>query len=957
MIDEELKKRAFNPPYKGDPAPREKILKLGKKITDVVAHKLKGITADDPEYWGLAAILTDEMADIALSMDVRVPYTVPQLMKMNKITEENREHFEKVLEDMAYVGLLEFDYGYHYDHNGRTAPPSERRYILTMFVPGSAEMFNMEECDNRSENPSYNDRGEISNYNKRLYEEHPEVGYFFERMTYIPLAGVTHLLPPGGGGVGMHVIPVEKAIEMENTSVDLEHLSYWLKKYEGHIGVGQCSCRASRAVMGEGCADDPSSWCIGVGDFADYCRESGKGHDITYEEAMHILQVAEDNGFVHQITNIDGENKIFGICNCNVKICNALRTSQLFNTPNMSRSAYTAEVEKSKCVACGKCVEYCPAGAVKLGQKLCDKQGKTVEYPKHELPHGLKWGPEHWDPDYRDNNRKNCYDKGTAPCKTACPAHIAVQGYLKLAAQGRYTDALALIKKDNPFPAVCGRVCNKRCEDACTRGTIDQAVSIDAVKKFIAEQDLKAETRYIPPVVIASNRVKTWAQKIAIIGGGPAGLSAAYYLATIGYKPTVFEKSAKPGGMMMYGIPSFKLEKDVIDAEIDVLRELGVEFQCNTEVGKDVTIPQLREQGVEAFYIAIGCQGGRRPGVPGDNAAGTSIAVDFLHHALEDESQKMEGNVVVVGGGNVAVDCAKTAKRFGAAKVSMVCLESRDTMPASKNEIAESLEENIEIQCSWGPKEVKTDGSGHVTAIVFKKCLRTIDENGRFNPAYDENETMTLDADHIVFAIGQAIEWGGLLEGTKVEFHRGNYPVADPLTYQTAEPDIFVGGDVYHGPKFVIDAIEEGKCAAESLHRYVHKGADMKIGRNRRDFIMLDKDDIYIDCYDHAGRQEAGMDETIDPHSFRDAHLTLTEEQVKIETARCLSCGASWVDPNKCIGCGVCTTKCMFDAIHLKRDHPECTDMRRAEDKIKVVASMAVKRLGEDISGIFKKKD
>ena len=957
MIDEKLKNRALNPVCKGDPAPREKILKLGKKVTDVVMHKIKGITADDPEYWGLAAILTDEMADIALSMDVRVPYTLPQLMKMNKISEEEKEHFEKVLEEMSYIGLLEFDYGYHYDHNGRTAPPSEKRYILTMFVPGSAEMFNMEEADNRSENPSYNERGEISNYNKRLHDEHPEVGYFFERMTYIPLEGVTHLLPPGGGGVGMHVIPVEKAIEMENTSVDLEHLSYWLKKYEGHIGVGQCSCRASRGVMGEGCADDPSSWCIGVGDFADYCRETGKGHDITYEEAMHILQVAEDNGFVHQITNIDGENKIFGICNCNVKICNALRTSQLFNTPNMSRSAYTAEVDKAKCVACGKCVEYCPAGAVKLGQKLCDKQGKTVEYPKHELPHGLKWGPEHWDPDYRDNNRKNCYDKGTAPCKTACPAHIAVQGYLKLAAQGRYTDALALIKKDNPFPAVCGRICNKRCEDACTRGTIDQAVSIDAVKKFIAQKDLDAETRYIPPVVIASNRVKTWAQKIAIIGAGPAGLSAAYYLATIGYKPTVFEKSAKPGGMMTYGIPSFKLEKDVIDAEIDVLRELGVEIKCGVEVGKDVTIQQLRDQGYEAFYIAIGCQGGRRPGVPGDTAEGTSIAVDFLYHALEDENQKMEGSVVVVGGGNVAVDCVKTAKRFGAAKVSMVCLEDRASMPASKNEIAETLEENIDICNSWGPKEVKVDENGHVTAIVFKKCLRTIDENGKFNPAYDENDTMTLEADHIVFAIGQAIEWGGLLEGTKVEFWRGNYPVADPLTYQTAEPDIFVGGDVYHGPKFVIDAIEEGKCAAESLHRYVHKGADMKIGRNRRDFIMLDKDDIYVDSYDHAGRQEAGMDETIDPHSFRDAHKTLTEEQVKIETARCLGCGASWVDPNKCIGCGVCTTKCMFDAIHLKRDHPECTDMRRAEDKIKVVASMAVKRLGEDISSVFKKKD
>ena len=420
----------------------------------------------------------------------------------------------------------------------------------------------------------------------------------------------------------------------------------------------------------------------------------------------------------------------------------------------------------------------------------------------------------------------------------------------------------------------------------------------------------------------------------------------------------MFEKSAKPGGMMTYGIPSFKLEKDVIDAEIDVLRQLGVDIRCGVEVGRDVTIPQLREQGFEAFYVAIGCQGGRLPGVPGENAAGTSIAVDFLHHALEDETQKMEGDVIVIGGGNVAVDCAKTASRFGAAKVSMVCLEDRATMPASRDEIAESLEEGIEICNSWGPKELVQDENGHVTAVIFKKCLRTIDpETGKFSPVYDENETMELKADHVVFAIGQAIEWGRLLEGTKVEFHHGNYPVADPLTYQTAEPDIFVGGDVYHGPKFLIDAIEEGKCAAESLHRYVHKGADMTIGRNRRDFVMLDKDNISVPSYDHAGRQEAGMDESIPKNSFRDAHKTLTEEQVKIETARCLGCGASWVDPNKCIGCGVCTTKCVFDAIHLKRDHPECTDMRRAEDKIKVVASMAVKRLGEDISGLFKKKD
>lgn len=239
---------------------------------------------------------------------------------------------------------------------------------------------------------------------------------------------------------------------------------------------------------------------------ADYIVETNKGgHYITKERALEILKQAEDNGFVHQITNIDGENKIFAICNCNVNVCYALRTSQLFNTPNMDRSAYVAKVETENCVACGRCVEYCPAGAVKLGQKLCKKDGSQVEYPKHVLPTEKKCN-RRWDEDYRDKNRINCYDTGTAPCKTACPAHIAVQGYIKMAAQGRYRDALALIKKNNPLPAVCGHICNRRCEDACTRGTIDQAIAIDEVKKFIAAQDLNAETRFIPEKVVPATK-------------------------------------------------------------------------------------------------------------------------------------------------------------------------------------------------------------------------------------------------------------------------------------------------------------------------------------------------------------------------------------------------------------------------------------------------------------------
>ena len=912
--------------HKNDKEPSKKIIALGKKITDVAGHMIGGVKVEDPEYWGLAEIITEEMADVGLKMKKRTPYTFAEMCKLNGITKDGEEKFQKLLDEMSYIGLLEYDYGYHYDHNGRTKEQTERRYILPMFVPGSAELFNMEELPDGS--------------NPRL-KEHPDVAAFFERMTFLPLAGITQMVPPGGAGIGMHVIPVEKAISMENQSVDLEHLSYWLKKYEGHIGVGRCSCRASRKAIGEGVADDDYGWCIGVGDFADYCRETGKGHDITYDEAMAILQRAEENGFVHQITNIDGENKIFGICNCNVNICNALRTSQLFNTPNMSRSAYVAHVDAEKCVACGRCVEYCPAGATRLGQKLCTKDGGQITYPKQELPDAVKWGEDKWDPDYRDNNRINCHETGTAPCKTACPAHIAVQGYLKKASQGKYQEALALIKKQNPFPAVCGRICNRRCEDACTRGTIDQAVAIDAVKKFIAEQDLHAETRYIPPVVIpASIHMDHFSQKIAIIGGGPAGLSAAFYLAEKGYRPTVFEKNEMAGGMLRYGIPSYKLEKDVIEAEIDVMREMGVEIRTGVEVGKNITLDELRAQGYKAFYIAIGCSAGRRPGVPGDDAEGTLTAIEYLHEANTGNTS-YTGRVVVVGGGNVAIDAARVSARSHAAEVTQLSLESEKEMPASDEEVREAKEDGVVIKNGWGPKEVLTE-NGKVTGVVFKKCLSVKNAEGRFAPTYDENETITIPCDRVIFAVGQRSVWGDLLAGASVEFN-GPAIVADKLTYQTGQPDVFVGGDVYTGPKFAIDAIAAGHYAAESLHRYVQNG-HMTIGRNRWEFTELDKDNISVPSYDNSSRQVEGVDTSVDAKSFKDAHLTLTEEQVRKETARCLGCGATIVDENKCIGCGVCTTKCAFDAITLHRDHPECTNMVPAEDKFKHILPYQAKR-------------
>lgn len=914
-LDKELYPDYVYPEFTPDPNEpfREPIAKLGKKITDRIPQKLglKKITRNDPEYWGLAGVLTDEEAELAVKLGVRKPKTLAEIVKLSGLEEKK---CEALLEEMSRKGLLEYNW---------ENPKHEKQYVLPMYVPGCAEFFNM---------------------NANILDSNPEMGTFFEHMSRLPLEKITPFVPEGGAGIGMHVIPVEKAIEMENESVDLEHISHWLNKYEGKYAASPCSCRRSRLTHGEGCADDPEGWCIAVGDMADYVVETQKdGRYIDKAEALEILKAAEDNGFVHQITNIDGANKIFAICNCNVNVCYALRTSQLFNTPNMSRSAYVAKVEKANCVACGKCVEFCPAGAVKLGQKLCDKEGCEVTYPRIPLPSEQPWGEHMWSHNYRDVNRINCYDTGTAPCKTACPAHIAVQGYLKLAKEGRYDDALALIKKDNPLPAVCGHVCNRRCEDACTRGTVDEAVAIDEVKRFLAERDLNAETRYIPKKTIPSLK-GGFDEKIAIIGAGPAGLSCAYYLALTGYKPTIFEKNEEPGGMLRYGIPSYKLEKDLLAAEIDVIRELGVEIRCGVEIGKDITIEELREQGYKGFYVAIGCQRGRKPGITGENAKGTYAAVDFLREVGAKESFALEGDVVVVGGGNVAIDAARISSRCVDAKISMFCLEQRENMPASKEEIAEALEEGIELNCGWGPKEVLEE-DGKVAGVVFKKCIRVLDEQGRFSPEYDEEQTVTIPCKHVIFSVGQAIEWGNMLDNLDLKRRPNGGALADKLTYQTSEPDIFVGGDVYTGPRFAIDAIAAGREGAISLHRYVHENCTLTIGRNRRDFVELDKNNISVDSYDTSKRQiPAKADEKAQAATFRDLSHSLTEEQIKAETSRCLSCGASVVDPNKCIGCGVCTTKCVFDAIHLHREIPGASVMRASEDKLKYILPNMVKQ-------------
>ncbi len=894
-----------------DPEKRRLVKKLAVMITDNIPRKLPGgMHENHMDFWILDKMLTKNEVKFLLSFKKRrVGLTTKELAERNRISEKRAQ---KYIDHLLWIGILE---------QNRDNEDHHIQYLIPKWVVGSGEYM--------VEHPT-------------LADKDPAVATMFNLAPQEPLELAAKLVPPGGAGIGMHVIPVEKAIDASSTSVSVEHLSHWIDKYDTFCSM-VCACWKAQRIRGEGVGDIEGHMCIGVGDIAEFLVTSGKdARYITKEEVKEILERSERKGYVHQITNLDGPNRIVGICNCSPGSCYGLRTSQLFNTSNMSRSAYRAHVDPAKCVACGKCVEVCPAGAARLGQKLCRADGSKVRYPMHELPDDQIWGPDKWDPDYRDHNKINCYDTGTSPCKTACPAHLAVQGYIRMAAEGRYQEALKLIRQDNPFPAVCGAVCNRRCEDRCTRGLIDQPVAIDEIKKFLAQYEMGNPEPFLP--VCENGEGKQWSdQKIAVIGAGPAGLTAAYYLRTEGYPVTVFEKEARPGGMLMNGIPTFRLEKDVIEAEIDIIRRMGAEIRCGVEIGKDLTLEDLRSQGYKAFYIAIGLQGGRLAGMPGEDAKGVESGIGFLRRVNQDPTLRLEGDVVVVGGGNVAADVARAAVRASGGKVSMLCLESAQEMPAAKDEIEEVKREGIEIRCGWGPKEILVE-NGCVTAIVFKKCVSVFDSEHRFAPAYDENETITVPCQNVLMAIGQSAEWGDLLKGSKVVLRKNGTAEADPVTFQTAEPDIFVGGDIFRGARFAIDAIADGRQGMVSINRFVHPGQSLTIGRDLREFIELDRDDILVESYDTAKRQAPGLKPGTAQETFSDLRLPLTEAQVKAEANRCLKCGATVVDLNQCVGCGLCTTRCEFDAIHLTRDIPQASEMHTAEEMMKCVGPYALKR-------------
>ena len=846
-------------------AHRPNILALASKIS-LESLTYTGITYGDPEYRILDPIVDDDMCSVMMRMRLETDFSAEDLAKK---TRKSLDFVQTQCDKLVKAGVI------------RTRVRSGVLcYYYPIWVPGIMEgiLSNREQCD-----------------------AHPELGACFEEYTRIR---VGMLAPMLGNGVNfMRVMPVMSAIENDTHKASYDEISTLIEKAWA-ISVGPCSCRRSRRLMGEGCGHLEEDMCLYLNGNAISFSKNGEHRLITKEEAYEILRRAEDNGLVHEVNQSLGFDDVTAICNCCGCSCYALRIAELFRSPNGVSSNFIARVDKDKCVACGQCVENCQTNAVRLGQKHCltDSHISDAYASDKEIP----WDKKSYNIDYR-TTRTDTMPSGTAPCKAECPAHVPVQGYIKLAAQGRYTEALELIKKENPFPAVCGRICNKACEDACTRGSVDAPIAIDDIKKFIAGKDLEAEHRFVPKMVNQTG--KPYEEKIAVIGSGPAGLTCAYYLALKGYPVTVFEKEKELGGMLTLGIPSFRLEKDVIRAEIDILRDLGVQFKTGVAVGTDITLDALRAEGFKAFYLAVGASRGAKLRCPGEELPGVMTGIDFLRAVNLGEAPAIGTSVAVIGGGNVAIDVARAAVRLGA-EVTVVYRRDRDSMPAADDEIAEAAEEGVSFRFLASPAEILGDGKAETLKIELMEL------RGGKPAGTGVYETMNVSA--VISAVGQEIELNGISVDTGA---KGTVTVSLP-SFQTSEADVFAGGDVVTGPKFAIDAIAAGKEGAISIHRYVHPGQSQVIGRDHRDYKAMNPATagVAIDGFDTAPRQKVSGGSAKDAEkTFRDLRGTLTEEQLKTETRRCLDCGTAVVDESLCVGCGICTTKCKFDAIRLEK--------------------------------------
>ena len=692
--------------------------------------------------------------------------------------------------------------------------------------------------------------------NREQCDKYPVLGECFEEYTR---RRVSMLAPFMDAGMNMmRVIPVQAAIENNSRKASYDEV-HRLVENAWAVAVGACSCRRSRRLMGEGCGHLEEDMCIYLNDNAVNYSKIGSHRMISKEEAYEILKRAERNGLVHELNVAPGYEDSTAICNCCGCSCYALRIATYFRAPDAVKSNYVARVDRDKCVACGQCVENCQVNAVKLGSKLCTG-GTTIPRPEETARNTLLWGGKNYNPDFR-SNRTDVVEGGTAPCKAACPAHVSVQGYVALAKQG-WTSA------------------------------------IDDLKKFIAEQDLNAEQRWIPPM--ENPRGIPFEEPIAVIGAGPAGLSCAYYLREKGYPVTVFEKEKVLGGMPAFAIPSFRLEKDVLNAEIDVLRQMGVEFKTGVEVGRDVTLDDLRAQGFKAFFLGVGAG---KPGtldVPGADGKNVCFALDMLKKVNLDRRPDLGDDVVILSGGIstnfVTLDAARTAAALGGDRVTVIAPRKPGTFSNVKSGVAAAEASGVQFIYE---AEVQAISKKDVTYVIGGK-------------------KHTVPASAVVIAMDRTVDLGGI----GLPLNEKGVIAVNGDTMQTAVPDVFAGGDVVTGPRYAINAIAAGREAALSIHRYVHEGQDLMLGRDHMDYKGLNRKTAVIDpqAFSDAPRQKAERTVARGKNAaWRDTRGVLTAEQAKAEAGRCLGCGVAVVDEYMCVGCAICTTHCKFGAIRMEK--------------------------------------
>jgi heterodisulfide reductase subunit A-like polyferredoxin len=542
-------------------------------------------------------------------------------------------------------------------------------------------------------------------------------------------------------------------------------------------------------------------------------------------------------------------------------------------------------IDEKRCTACGECAAVCPIALPnEYDQGLNERKAVYKKYAQ-AIPGA-----------YAISKR------GVSPCRAECPAHISVQGYVALVAQGKYREALELIKEENPLPAICGRVCHHPCESVCTRGKIDEPVAIDSIKRFVADLDLNAETRFIP------ERKEKREERVAVIGSGPAGLSCAYYLAKEGYGVTIYERLPVAGGMLSVGIPEYRLPRKTIEAEIGIIQEMGVEIRTGVEVGKDISIEQLRREGNRAIFLGLGSHECKRLGIEGEDLEGVYPGIGFLREVNLGRKTGLGRRVAVVGGGNVAMDAVRTAVRLGTEEAFVIYRRGLEEMPANPEEIEECEEEGIRIQTLTNPVRIIGEG-GKVKAIeCVKMTLGEPDASGRRRPVTLPGSEFILEVDAVIPAIGQESDWSCLGPECACTLTDWGTMKVDPLTLQTEDPDLFAGGDAVTGPRTVIEAIEAGKQAAISIDRYI-RGLDLKEGREREWNAV---EDLPVTGYDRIPRAEMPR---LDPRTrlnhFQEVQTGFNEAQAVAEAKRCVACGI-------CSECYQCVKACGAGAVSLE---------------------------------------